>query len=130
MATIRRMTAKIGGDEVECKDRRAGPPLVQNMLAVLGAAYLVGADLDKVTPALATLSAEKRPRQAPPAAASRRVDRADRRKLQRQSGIDEGRARTAWRNAGHGGGRRIAVLGDMLELGEHSRRSFMPGWRN
>ena len=54
---------------------------------------------------------------------SQAADHADRRELQRQSGVDGGGAGAARRDARRASGRRIAVLGDMLELGDRSGRS-------
>ena len=51
--------------------------------------------------------------------AGRRGD-ADRRELQRQSGLDARGDRASRQRRRASGGRRIAVLGDMRELGEHS----------
>jgi UDP-N-acetylmuramoyl-tripeptide--D-alanyl-D-alanine ligase len=92
------------------------------MLAVLGAAHLAGADLDKVAATLASLSAER--------------GRGMRHRLKHPDGeitlIDESyNANPASMQAAiklldaaevKGKGRRIAVLGDMLELGAHSAK--------
>src|SRR5690606_31687631 len=94
--------------------------VVQNSLAVLGAADLVGADVDKVALALGSLVAE--------------AGRGRRHVLRHPRGpitlIDESynanpasmKAAMALLDATPvvGEGRRIAVLGDMLELGSHS----------
>ena len=50
------ITAKIAGREVAARIGAPGRHIVQNVLAVLGAADLAGADVDKVAPALADLS--------------------------------------------------------------------------
>ncbi|MBA8839386.1 MULTISPECIES: UDP-N-acetylmuramoylalanyl-D-glutamyl-2,6-diaminopimelate--D-alanyl-D-alanine ligase [unclassified Ochrobactrum] len=116
------MTVKIGNHEAVVKVSIPGRHIVQNMLAVLGACDLVGADLAKVTMAMATLSAEG--------------GRGAQHVLQHPDGgtftlIDESynanptsmRAALALLQSSKPEGpkgRRIAVLGDMLELGRQS----------
>lgn len=115
------MTVKIGTHEAAVKVGMPGRHIVQNMLAVLGAADLVGADIAKVMMAMATLSAEG--------------GRGARHVLQHPEGtftlIDESYNAnpTSMRAAlsllhsttpEGSRGRRIAVLGDMLELGRQS----------
>ncbi|TIU64938.1 MAG: UDP-N-acetylmuramoyl-tripeptide--D-alanyl-D-alanine ligase, partial [Mesorhizobium sp.] len=116
------ITAKIGKQDVAARVGAPGRHMVQNVLAVLGAAKLVGADLDKVAAALADLSPER--------------GRGRRHVLHHPNGpitlIDESynanpasmAAAMALLNATpvSGEGRRIAVLGDMLELGGHSAK--------
>jgi UDP-N-acetylmuramoyl-tripeptide--D-alanyl-D-alanine ligase len=113
-------TVAIGGKEQIVRIGAPGRHIVQNVLAVLGAAHLVGADIAKVAPALGDLAAEK--------------GRGRRHMLHHRDGpivlIDESyNANPASMKAAielldaspvPEGGRRIAVLGDMLELGEHS----------
>lgn len=115
------MTVKIGTHEAAVKVGMPGRHIVQNMLAVLGASHLVGADIAKVTMAMATVSAEG--------------GRGARHVLQHPEGtftlIDESYNAnpTSMRAAlsllhsttpEGSRGRRIAVLGDMLELGRQS----------
>jgi UDP-N-acetylmuramoyl-tripeptide--D-alanyl-D-alanine ligase len=116
------ITARIGGDDVAVKIGVPGRHIVQNALAVLGTAQLVGADLAKVARALGSFRADK--------------GRGARYRLKNGAGeftlIDESynanpasmRAAIALlANASVGpDGRRIAVLGDMLELGRFSEK--------
>lgn len=115
------VTAKVFKDEVSFQLPVPGRHMVQNVLAVLGAAKLAGADMETVCEALGTLQSEK--------------GRGQRHRLQVGAGyftlIDESyNANPASMQAAldvlasapiEDGGRRIAVLGDMLELGDHSR---------
>ncbi len=116
------ISAKIGGKEVSATIGAPGRHVVQNVLAVLGAAHLAGADVAAAAESLATLSAE--------------AGRGKRHVLKHPKGtitlIDESyNANPASMQAAlslldatpvSGKGRRIAVLGDMLELGSHSQR--------
>ncbi|MES0041007.1 UDP-N-acetylmuramoylalanyl-D-glutamyl-2,6-diaminopimelate--D-alanyl-D-alanine ligase [Mesorhizobium sp. M0091] len=116
------ITARIGGQDVVARIGAPGRHMVQNVLAVLGAAHLVEADIAKVAEALADLSAER--------------GRGKRHVLRHPKGpitlIDESynanpasmAAAMALLNATPvtGESRRIAVLGDMLELGDHSAK--------
>ena len=116
------MSAKIGGKEVTATIGAPGRHVVQNILAVLGAVHLAGADVSAAALSLASLTAE--------------AGRGRRHVLSHPKGsitlIDESynanpasmRAALALLEATptSGSGRRIAVLGDMLELGSHSQR--------
>lgn len=118
-----RMLVKMAGQELSVVVGAPGRHMVQNVLAVLGAAYLAGADVAKAAPALADFRAER--------------GRGRRYRLAHPSGgeivvIDESynanpvSMKAALDLLGTAsvpqGGRRIAVLGDMLELGVHSRK--------
>lgn len=116
------ITARIDGTDVAVKIGAPGRHMVQNALSVLGAAWLAGADRTKVVLALATFAAEK--------------GRGRQHKLKVKGGyftlIDESyNANPASIEAAlslvgsfpvEGAGRRIAVLGDMLELGKYSKK--------
>jgi len=116
------ITVKIGKDEVAVKIGAPGRHQVQNALAVLGAVQLVGGNLDTAILALAGLSAEK--------------GRGARHTLKIDDGqfvlIDESyNANPASMRAAFEllrdtpvrlRGRRIAVLGDMLEMGRFSEQ--------
>jgi UDP-N-acetylmuramoyl-tripeptide--D-alanyl-D-alanine ligase len=116
-----RTTVRIAGEEHAFRIGAPGRHIAQNVLAVLGAAYLAGADMPRVIGAMAGLEAEK--------------GRGRRHRLAAGSGgeivlIDESyNANPASMKAALDmlgaaepgeGGRRVAVLGDMLELGEHA----------
>lgn len=115
------ITADVRGQEVTCKLGAPGRHVVQNALAVLGACEAAGADLAKCALALADI--------APPSG------RGVRHELETDGVaitlIDESyNANPASMRAAlemlktaqpAGRGRRIAVLGDMLELGVHSK---------
>ncbi|MGB3501452.1 MAG: UDP-N-acetylmuramoylalanyl-D-glutamyl-2,6-diaminopimelate--D-alanyl-D-alanine ligase [Mesorhizobium sp.] len=112
-------SAVIGGTEVVARVGAPGRHMVQNALAVLGAAKLCGADVARVAVALGDLQAEG--------------GRGRRHLLAKNiTLIDESyNANTASMKAAidlldatpvEGKGRRIAVLGDMLELGTHSAK--------
>ena len=115
--------ARIGAEMIKLKVGAPGRHMVQNALAVLGAAHLTGADLGAAARAFASIEAEK--------------GRGQRHRLSHPDGgsfilIDESyNANTASMRAAldvlkstpvQGEGRRIAVLGDMLELGSHSAK--------
>ncbi|RIX98800.1 UDP-N-acetylmuramoylalanyl-D-glutamyl-2,6-diaminopimelate--D-alanyl-D-alanine ligase [Aureimonas flava] len=116
-----RFVARIDGTQVEVALGSGGRHLVQNALAVLGAADLLGADVDQAAQALTSWRAGK--------------GRGERHALTLPGGgewtlIDESynanpasmRAALALLAQAAPGpsGRRIALLGDMLELGEFS----------
>lgn len=119
------VTAKVFDEEFTGRIGVPGRHMVQNALAVLGAAHLAGANMEKACEALSTLQAEK--------------GRGQRHRLKVGGGvftlIDESyNANPTSMEAAldllasaalEDGGRRIAVLGDMLELGDHSRDLHM-----
>ncbi len=114
--------AVIGGRTIEVTIGAPGRHIAENALAVLGAAWLAGADLDRAAEALASFTPEK--------------GRGQRHILSLGEGkgtftlIDESyNANPASMRAAigllagtpaTGEGRQIAVLGDMLEMGENS----------
>ncbi|MDP3527589.1 MAG: UDP-N-acetylmuramoylalanyl-D-glutamyl-2,6-diaminopimelate--D-alanyl-D-alanine ligase [Hoeflea sp.] len=122
LADCSTITARIGGEDVVVKIGAPGRHLVQNALAVIGAVHLVGADLARAIHALAAISAEK--------------GRGARHALAIDGGsfvlIDESyNANPASMRAALDllrdtpvrlRGRRVAVLGDMLEMGRFAER--------
>ncbi|WP_421591468.1 UDP-N-acetylmuramoylalanyl-D-glutamyl-2,6-diaminopimelate--D-alanyl-D-alanine ligase [Shinella sp. M27] len=114
------LRAAIGGQTLEVPMGAPGRHIAENAVAVLGAVHLAGADIEKAMGGLATMQAEK--------------GRGRRYRLAKDGGwftlIDESyNANPASMRAAiallrdaevQAGGRRIAVLGDMLEMGEHS----------
>ncbi|PDS75919.1 UDP-N-acetylmuramoylalanyl-D-glutamyl-2,6-diaminopimelate--D-alanyl-D-alanine ligase [Rhizobium sp. L43] len=112
----------IGGETLEVAIGAPGRHIGENALAALGVVRIVGADMEKAIEALGTLKPEK--------------GRGKRHRLSIGSGsftlIDESynanpasmRAAIALLAASEptGRGRRIAVLGDMLEMGEYAQK--------
>ncbi|ASY57183.1 MULTISPECIES: UDP-N-acetylmuramoylalanyl-D-glutamyl-2,6-diaminopimelate--D-alanyl-D-alanine ligase [Sinorhizobium] len=112
--------AGIGGRTLEVTIGAPGRHIAENALAVIAAAQLAGADIDRVLASLATMQPEK--------------GRGLRHRLKIGGGhltlIDESynanpasmRAAIALLRDAEppAGGRRIAILGDMLEMGEHA----------
>jgi len=132
-SNIRLMSSKLGADHSEITARlnardvvvtigAPGRHIVQNALSALGAAWFAGADMDKAVAALAGFTAEK--------------GRGARHQLSVGEGgftlIDESyNANPASMRAAlslmassqtKGEGRRIAVLGDMLEMGKFAEK--------
>ncbi len=115
-------SVRVAGEEIGLRIGAPGRHILQNALAVLGAVHLAGADVLRAAEGLADLTAER--------------GRGQRHVLPHPEGavtlIDESynanptsmRAALALlANTPVGpGGRRIAVLGDMRELGAHSER--------
>ena len=116
------ITARIGGEEVYARIGAPGRHIVQNSLAVLGAVHLAGADVARAAAALGGFAAEKgrgaRHRLAHPDGAITVIDESY------NANPASMRAAIALleRTEIGAGGRRIAVLGDMLELGSHSKK--------
>jgi UDP-N-acetylmuramoyl-tripeptide--D-alanyl-D-alanine ligase len=110
----------IGGQTLEIPMGAPGRHIAENAIAVLGATHLAGADVEKAMSGLAAMQPEK--------------GRGRRYRLAKDDGwftlIDESyNANPASMRAAiallrdarpEDGGRRIAILGDMLEMGEHS----------
>ena len=116
------ITARLAGEEIELTLGAPGRHMVQNALATLGAAYLAGADMGKAAAALADVRAEKgrgrRHRLAHPDGVITLIDESyNANPASMRAALDLLAATPV-----EGEGRRIAVLGDMLELGQHSAR--------
>jgi UDP-N-acetylmuramoyl-tripeptide--D-alanyl-D-alanine ligase len=116
------MTAKIAGQEIVARIGAPGRHIVQNALAVLGAAHLAGADVARAALALGDLAPEqgrgRRHRLAHPEGAFVLIDESyNANPASMKAALDLLAATPV-----SGNGRRIAVLGDMLELGAHSAK--------
>jgi UDP-N-acetylmuramoyl-tripeptide--D-alanyl-D-alanine ligase len=117
-----KIAVRVAGEDIGATVGAPGRHIIQNILAVLGAVHLAGADVAAAAASLATLTAES--------------GRGERHILCHPEGtftlIDESynanpasmRAAIELLDAAATGdkGRRIAVLGDMLELGSHSAK--------
>jgi len=110
----------VNGRDVVATIGVPGRHVVQNVLAVLGAAELAGADLEKSAAALASLQAEQ--------GRGRRhtlsVDGGSAELIDESFNANPASMQAALALIGNArpgsGGRRIAVLGDMLELGDQA----------
>jgi len=116
------VTADVRGQEVTYKLGAAGKHVVMNSLAVLGACEAAGADLAKCALALADIE--------PPSGRGVRhnlsTDGIHVTVIDESYNANPASMRAALEMLGasepSGRGRRVAVLGDMLELGDHSDR--------
>ena len=116
------IVARIGKREIAARIGAPGRHVVQNALAVLGTAELVGADVDKVAASLATLTLEsgrgRRHELALPGGSLSLIDESYNANPASMKAALELLAAASV----DGTGRRIAVLGDMLELGDHAAK--------
>lgn len=113
---------KIAKQQIAVKLRTPGRHMIQNALAVLGAVHLAGGDLAKAAIALADFSAgkgrgETRTLRVGDSEITLIDESYNANPASMAAAIDLLEAAPVGK-----GGRRIAVLGDMLELGEHSRK--------
>ncbi|MCW4116677.1 UDP-N-acetylmuramoylalanyl-D-glutamyl-2,6-diaminopimelate--D-alanyl-D-alanine ligase [Aurantimonas sp. MSK8Z-1] len=111
---------EVGGRVLELRLAAAGRHIAQNVLAVLGAADLVGADVEAGAAALSTWRAGKgRGARLRLAAPDGEIVLIDESYNANPASMRAAIALLAATEPGEGG-RRIAVLGDMLELGDRS----------
>ena len=116
-----RIRASIAGREIAFRLGAPGRHLAENALAVLLAAHAVGADLDVAATALAFFQAQQgRGLRATVATVDGSFTLIDESYNANPASMRAALAMAATLQPG-AGGRRIAVLGDMLELGERSR---------
>jgi UDP-N-acetylmuramoyl-tripeptide--D-alanyl-D-alanine ligase len=113
-------TARMAGKDFAVTLGTPGRHMAQNAIAALGAAYLAGADVQKAASALADLSADtgrgRQHRLRHPKGAFTLIDESyNANPASMRAAIELLATAPAGKN-----GRRIAVLGDMLELGDHS----------
>lgn len=115
-------TAKIGTDDIVVKLGAPGRHLVQNALAVLGVCAVVGADLSKASMALSKFSAEK----GRGATSMRQIADGTFTLIDESYNANPASMRAAIKLLAHAdigpNGRRIAVLGDMLEMGVFAKQ--------
>ncbi|MBO6637384.1 MAG: UDP-N-acetylmuramoylalanyl-D-glutamyl-2,6-diaminopimelate--D-alanyl-D-alanine ligase [Roseitalea sp.] len=116
------VTAMLFGEEIAFKVGLPGRHVVQNMLGVLAACHLMGADMTTVAHALAELQApDGRGRQYTFEAGEGPFTLIDESYNANPASVAAALELLAALEP-KPGGRRIAVLGDMLELGSHSAR--------
>jgi len=115
------VTAKVFGEEVAFKVGLPGRHVVQNMLGVLAVCHLMGADMTRVAHALADLPApDGRGKQYRFRAGAGTFTLIDESYNANPASVEAALDLLASLEP-RSGGRRIAVLGDMLELGAHAR---------
>jgi len=114
--------ARIAGEDMLARIGVPGRHIAQNALAVLGATHLAGGDVGKAARALGSLVAERgRGRRHSLMHRNGAFTLIDESYNANPASVEAALAVLAATPVGEGG-RRIAVLGDMLELGEHSAR--------
>lgn len=114
--------AKVFGQEIAFKVGVPGKHVMQNMLAVLGAAHLVDADMSKVSHSLANLTAsDGRGRVYELKVAGGTFTLIDESYNANPASMEAALETLASVNP-KGRGRHIAVLGDMLEMGKFSQK--------
>ncbi|TCL74985.1 UDP-N-acetylmuramoylalanyl-D-glutamyl-2,6-diaminopimelate--D-alanyl-D-alanine ligase [Rhizobium sp. BK251] len=112
----------IGGETLEAAIGAPGRHIAENALAALGAVTLVGADLEKAIAALATLQPEKgRGRRHKLTIGGRHFTLIDESYNANPTSMAAAISLLA-ASSPEGKGRRIAVLGDMLEMGDHAQK--------
>jgi len=114
---------KVAGQELVGRIGAPGRHIVQNALAVIGAGYLAGADVSKLLAALGDFSAEEgRGRMHRLSLGEGTITLIDESYNANPASMKAALQVLDHSPVSSGEGRRIAVLGDMLELGVHSEK--------
>lgn len=116
------ISARLDGKKVELDLKLPGAHMVSNLVCAMGAACLVGADMDKVIGATANIGAVKGRGEITVYGEGRRAITLIDESYNANPASMEAALNVLGMQSPTGKGRRIAVLGDMLELGKSSHK--------